>query len=75
MMSHQDLNNISSLKLVKMSCILLDGVDGKGVGGHGDGVGWREYFCVFKVLFFCFLFLLSVVRAYHILAYATIVSV
>ena len=43
----------------------------RGVSGRGDGVGWREFFCV---LFFCFVFVLSVVRSYRILAYAMIVS-
>ena len=44
------------------------------VGGRGDGVGWKEFFLFFCVLFSYFVFVLSVVRTYRILAYDLIVS-
>ena len=61
------------IKLVKMSCILLDGVDGKGCGWVRDGGRFFNIYIYF--VFFCFVFVLSVVRrAYRILVYAMIVS-
>ena len=44
----------------------------RGVGRRGDGVGWREYF--FWGGGVRVVFVLSVERAYRILAYAMIVS-